>query len=75
MNSLAQARQGTRGYISEIKGDARFLSRVISIGLTVGCPVTVLSNEKRQPVLIYSRDTTIALNRKECEKILMEVET
>ncbi len=74
MISLAKAQPGTRGCISDIKGDARFLSRIISIGLIVGCPVKVLRNEKRQPVLIFSRDTTIALNRCECEKILMEVE-
>lgn len=74
MTSLATAGPGTSGSICAIQGDARFLSRIISIGLIIGCPVKVLKNEKKQPVLIFSRDTTIALNRKECEKIMLEVE-
>lgn len=74
MISLANAGQGVSGHVSDINGDARFLSRIISIGLIIGCPVKVLRNEKKQPVLIFTRDTTIALNRKECEKIQLEVD-
>lgn len=66
---LSQAKPGTQGRITALAGDTRFLSRTTSIGLTVGCPVTVLQSEKRQPILVYSRDTMIALNRAECEKI------
>lgn len=66
---LSDAKPGTRGRIAAIRGDGRFLSRATSIGLTVGCPVTVLQNEKKQPVLLYSRDTMVALSRAEGEKI------
>lgn len=66
---LSDAKPGTQGRIAAVRGDARFLSRITSIGLTVGCPVTVLQNEKRQPVLVYSRDTMVALNRAESEKV------
>lgn len=71
---LSDAKPGLRGHIAAIQGDARFLSRVTSIGLTVGCPVTVLQNEKKQPVLIYSRDTMVALSRAECEKLELKEE-
>lgn len=69
MAKLSEVPAGTKGCISFLEGDGRFLSRVTSMGLTIGCPVEVLKNEKRQPILIYARDTMVALNRRECEKI------
>lgn len=69
MKKLSEASKGEQGIITDVQGDVRFLSRVTSIGLTLGCPVTVLQNEKNRPVLLYSRDSMIALNREECEKI------
>ncbi len=73
MKNLSQAKKGEKGKIRSIHGDPRFLSRITSIGLTVGSEVEVIQNQKRQPVLIYGRDTMIAVNRKECEKIVVEV--
>ncbi len=55
--------------ITGISGERKAMERLISIGLTVGTPLHVLSNKKQQPVLIYARDTSIALARKEAEKI------
>ena len=69
MKLLSEVPAGTRGEILSLEGDGRFMSRIVAMGLTVGCRVEVLQNEKKQPVLIYGRDTVIALNRKECEKI------
>lgn len=69
MLKLSEAPLGTKGRIQFLDGDERFLSRAVSMGLTVGCSVEVLKNEKRQPILIYARDTMIALNRRECERI------
>lgn len=73
MISLAQVKAGNKGSVAQINGDSRFLSRIVSIGLTIGCSFEVLKNENKHPVLIYSRDTSIALNRIECEKIMVEV--
>lgn len=72
MKKLSEMSPGAKGKIKALDGDGRFLSRITSMGLTVGCPVEVLRNEKKQPILIYSRDTMVALNRKECEKIILE---
>lgn len=60
---------GTKGVILGLSGDGRFMSRVTAMGLTIGCPIEVVQNEKRQPVLIYGRDTLIAISRMEAEKI------
>ena len=71
MKKLSEAKNGETGVISAICGDTRFLSRVTSIGLTIGCPVTVLQNERKRPILIFSRDSMIALDRGECDNIQM----
>ena len=69
--SLNEVRENTDAIISELKGDARFISRITSIGLTPGFRVSVIKNDKNRPVLLYSRDTMIAVNRKECAGILV----
>ena len=69
---LTELKKDGRGIITRINGDNRFVSRITSIGLTPGCKVTVIKNEKRRPLLVYSRDTMIALNRNECADIEVE---
>jgi ferrous iron transport protein A len=69
--SLNDVRENTDAIISELKGDARFISRITSIGLTPGCRVSIIKNDKNRPVLLYSRDTMIAVNRKECAGIIV----
>ena len=73
MLTLAQAEAG-RGYtVKDINGDARFISRITSVGLTTGAILKVVRNVKRLPLLIYSRDTMLAINRREAENIHVEV--
>ncbi len=72
MKKLSELEKDAVGVISAVNGDPRFISRITSIGLTPGCTVTVIKNEKNRPLLVYSRDTMIALNRDECG--LIEVE-
>lgn len=69
---LTDLKKDGRGILTRINGDNRFVSRITSIGLTPGCKVTVIKNEKRRPLLVYSRDTMIALNRNECADIEVE---
>lgn len=66
---LAELKENTQAVISGLSGDARFIGRITSIGLTPGCSISVIKNDKNRPVLLYSRDTMIAVNRSECEGI------
>lgn len=75
MKKLSEVKSGEQGVVVGMEGDTRFLSRITSIGLTPGCPVTVVQNVAKRPVLIYSRDTMVALNREDCEKIKIGGET
>ncbi len=70
--SLSEVKENKEALVSAINGDTRFMSRITSIGLTPGCRVKVIKNDKNRPVLVYSRDTMIALNRSECKGITVE---
>ena len=72
MKKLSELRNNSTGIITSLDGDRRFMSRITSIGLTPGSRVKVIKNEKNMPLLVYSRDTMIALNRSECEQIGVE---
>lgn len=67
--SLSELKTDSRAIVEKLTGDERFMSRITSIGLTPGCSIKVIRNDKNRPMLIYSRDTLIALNRKECMEI------
>lgn len=73
MQKLTELLEGQTARIAGIDGDRRYLSRITSIGLNIGCSVEVLQNVKNRPMLLYGRDTMIALNRKESERIQVEV--
>ncbi len=66
---LGELKENSEAVISRLNGDTRFIGRITSIGLTPGCHVSIIKNDKNRPVLLYSRDTMIAVNRKECEGI------
>ena len=72
MKKLSELTKDESGVIASINGDARFVSRITSIGLTPGCRISIIKNEKRRPILVYSRDTMIALNRTECDGIAVK---
>lgn len=67
--SLNEMKADGEAVVSAINGDSRFLSRITSIGITPGCKLQVIRNDKSRPMLVYSRDTMIALNRNECSGI------
>ena len=69
---LGEIGENKSAVVASLNGDSRFIGRITSIGLTPGSTVTVIKNEKNRPLLVYSRDTMIALNRSECEMIEVE---
>ena len=59
--------------IQRIGGDAHFLKRITAIGVTEGTEFQTVRNDKKMPMLIYMRETLIAINHVDAERI--EVET
>ncbi len=72
MTSLTQATEGRQYTVTSLSGESRFISRITSVGITVGGGLTVVRNSKRMPVLIYARDTMLAINKKEALNIQVE---
>ncbi|HHU01625.1 MAG TPA: ferrous iron transport protein A [Christensenellaceae bacterium] len=73
MLKLHEVKTGQKAVVKNIKGDARFLSRITSIGLSLGCEIQMLHNQAKLPLLLYGRDTVIALNRQDSKGVLVEV--
>ncbi len=70
---LTDTKPDQHGLIQRIGGDAHFANRITSIGLTEGTEFQTVRNDRKMPVLIYLRETLIAINRADAERI--EVET
>ncbi len=73
MNSitLSDAKPETRYCILEIKEENRLVNRLSSMGLLCGSTVEVCQNNKKQPVLLFARDTLVAIGREESKKIMV----
>ncbi len=70
---LTDTKSDQHGLIRRIGGDAHFAKRITSIGLTEDTEFQTVRNDRKMPVLIYLRETLIAVNRADAERI--EVET
>ncbi len=70
---LSEVKVDQMATIRALGSDTHFLSRVTSVGMTEGTRVQVVRNDKKMPLLIYVRETLLALNRKDCDKIEVEV--
>lgn len=66
---LSDAKPGCRYRITEIKEENRLVNRLSSMGLLCGSTIEVCQNHKKQPVLLFARDTLIAIGREESKKI------
>ena len=70
---LSEVKADQTARVCMLGKDLHFLSRVTSVGLIEGTDVQVVRNDRKMPVLVYVRETLLALNRKDCEKIEVEV--
>jgi ferrous iron transport protein A len=73
MLKLHELKAEQKALVAQIQGDTRFLSRITSIGLSLGCEIKMLHNKPQLPLLFYGRDTVIALNRQDSNNIFVEV--
>lgn len=72
MSRLSEQKSKTECVIRSIEGTERFIGRAVSMGFTENAKVEVIQNSAGNPMLVYARDTTIAISRKEAKNILVE---
>lgn len=70
---LTETKPEENGIIRRIGGDVHFANRITAIGLTEGTVFQTVRNDRKMPVLIYLRETLIAVNRMDAERIEVEV--
>lgn len=69
--TLSDAKPGNQYCILEIKEENRLVNRLSSMGLLCGNTIEVCQNDKKQPVLLFARDTLVAIGREESKKIMV----
>ncbi len=69
--SLVAGKPGGTYKILKIKDERRLKNRLSAMGIVEGGVIEICQNNKRQPVLIFARDTLLAIGRTESEKILI----
>ncbi|HMM23104.1 MAG TPA: ferrous iron transport protein A [Selenomonadales bacterium] len=72
MGSLDCQNENSYCRISHFRGSARFIGRITAMGLTIGTVVEIVQNRKYYPLLLFARDTMLAVSRKEARNILVE---
>ena len=68
---LSEAKPGNAYTVLEIRDEARLVNRLSSMGLIDGSRVEICQNYKKQPVLIFVRDTLVTIGREESKKIVV----
>lgn len=69
---LTDMKQDQQGVIRRIGGDEHFLNRITAIGVTEGTTFQTVRTDRKMPVLVYLRQTLIAINRADAERIEVE---
>lgn len=72
MTTLDKVGAGKRVRIERVDGNVRLLTRLTSVGLVPGAVIGVERNDRNRPVLVFERDTRLAINRQECANIHVE---
>jgi ferrous iron transport protein A len=72
MLPLSSLKVGEVGVVQDITGGFGFISRISATGFTHNAKVTMLQNWKRGPVIVFIRDTQMALGRGEAGKIMVK---
>ena len=68
---LSEAIPGQSYYVRKIKDEVRLNNRLSSMGILTGSKIEICQNHKKQPILLFARDTLIAIGREECSKIMI----
>lgn len=55
--------------VKEIKDEARLVNRLSSMGIMCGSRIKICLNNRKQPALVFVRDTLVAIGRNESKKI------
>jgi ferrous iron transport protein A len=70
--SLTDIPVGNRMIVTQLNGGKEFISRIASLGITIGTEVTVLHNHGHGPIIVSIINSHVALGRHEAELIQVQ---
>ncbi len=70
---LSEVNEGKCGRVLSVDGGVDFQRRITAVGVTPGSRFSVVRNERKYPVLLDIRSTLLAVDRKDCAGITVEV--
>ena len=73
MCTLNELKTGQKGIVYSLNGGEQFVSRITAMGFTPQTPLVIVSGRNRGPLIVYLRDTAVALGRGEAAKITVLV--
>ncbi|MCL0066010.1 ferrous iron transport protein A [Dehalococcoidia bacterium] len=59
----------TIGIVDRLEGGKHFISRIAAMGFTPGVKIAMVQNYRKGAIIVYLRDTQVALGRQEAKKI------
>lgn len=71
MPSIDALKEGESARIETVTGSAGFINRAAAMGITSGVRVTSVQNQGRLPLLLHLRNSMVALDRKDAQRILI----
>lgn len=72
LQPLSRLATGDRGVVHHFTGGRAISERLLVLGFTKGAEISVKQNPGFGPIIIYVRDTRIALGRGEANKVIVE---
>lgn len=69
--TLDQTTPGKKYSVLEVKDEARLINRLSSMGVMHGSQIEICQNHSKQPILIFAKDTLVAIGREESKKIIV----
>ena len=69
--SLSAMAPGEVGVVRQLAGGRGFVSRLATLGFTLGVEVNMVQNFGHGPLIVMVRDTRVALGRGEAMKVLV----
>ena len=69
MTTLTQLDKGRSAVIEALSGTPGFVNRAAAMGFTPGARVTAVQNTRTLPLLVHLRDTLVAIDRHDAERI------
>ena len=72
MTTFDKVAPGAQVRIASVDGSVRLVTRLASVGLVPGAVLRIERADRNRPVLVFERDTRLAVNRADCARISVE---